>query len=140
MRDLKWGEAHRTAQVCIDSYEEGVFSGRFYHPIRPEGESFRSLSQFLLKMEALFDEMARPQADTEVRTFGVCTSPPPEKPDPSQEVKGLLATFRLRVLFRQHSSWQGEVIWTEQAKYQCFRSVMELIHLLDSALRREEAV
>lgn len=138
MRDLKWGEEYRTTQVCVDSYEEGVLVGRFYHPLRLEGESFRSLSQYLLKMEGLFDEMARPQSDTKVRSFGVWSAPRAEKPRLSQEIKGRLATFRVRILFRQHSSWQGEIIWIEKALSQRFRSVLELIHLLDSALRREK--
>ena len=137
MRDLTWGEEYKTTQVCVDSYEEGILAGRFYHPMRTEGEAFHSLSQFLLKLDGLFDEMARPQADTTVRSFGAWVALQPERPALSREVKGLLATFRLRILFRQHSSWQGEIIWVERAMSQCFRSVLELVHLLDSALRKE---
>ncbi|MCI8823179.1 MAG: hypothetical protein HFI15_11875 [Lachnospiraceae bacterium] len=52
--------------------------------------------------------------------------------------KGTQATFLIRVMYRQHSSWQGEVTWVEQRKKEYFRSALELLRLLDSALRAEE--
>ena len=48
-----------------------------------------------------------------------------------------LATFRVSVLFRQNASWQGTLLWTERAVDAQFRSVLELIRLLDSALTEE---
>ena len=49
--------------------------------------------------------------------------------------RGALATFRLRILFRQNSSWQGFVSWVEGRQEESFRSTLELLMLLDSALR-----
>ena len=49
--------------------------------------------------------------------------------------RGTAATFELRILFRQHASWQGELLWLERSDRQSFRSVLELITLMDSALR-----
>ena len=49
--------------------------------------------------------------------------------------KGALATFQIQVIFRQHTSWQGMVVWQERHMEQSFRSVLELILLMDSALR-----
>ena len=40
--------------------------------------------------------------------------------------------FFVRVIFREHNSWQGEVRWNGQRAY--FRSTLELICLLNSAL------
>jgi len=45
-----------------------------------------------------------------------------------------VATFRLRVIFRQHTSWQGTLLWQDERQEESFRSVLELIHLIDSAL------
>lgn len=134
MRNPMWGSEYCAALLCVDAYEEGVCRGRFYHPLRPEGEVFHSLVQFFLKLEELFDEMDRPQADTKARTFGPRVSSKGEKPELPGEKVGALSTFWVRVLFRQHASWQGELLWTEKGKRQAFRSVLELIHLLDSAL------
>ena len=41
----------------------------------------------------------------------------------------------MRILFRQNASWQGELLWMEKNARQSFRSVLELITLMDSALR-----
>lgn len=40
--------------------------------------------------------------------------------------------FFVRVIFREHNSWQGEVRWNGQRAY--FRSALELLCLLNSAL------
>ena len=45
-----------------------------------------------------------------------------------------LATFQSTVLFRQNASWQGSLIWREKELDAPFRSVLELIGLIDNAL------
>jgi len=52
--------------------------------------------------------------------------------------RGAKATFELKILFRQHTSWQGTVVWREKKTEHSFRSVLELVLLLDSALRELE--
>lgn len=126
------GNEYRTTVVCVDSYENGVPVGRFYNPYC-KGETFQSLTQFLLKMEDLLDGMQLPQAFNAVRAFG----PPPERteepPDEGRQA-GKRATFAVRVLFRQNASWQGSVTWLEGRREESFRSVLELILLMDSAV------
>ena len=141
MQDKKWGNAYRTMLICVDSCTEGVLAGRIYHPLLPGGESFRSLMELLLRMERLLDQMLFPQPFTARRSF----SSPPVLPDtgpPAQEgCRGACATFSVRVLFRQNASWQGSVVWMEQNREESFRSVLELLELMSSALpaREEEA-
>ena len=50
---------------------------------------------------------------------------------------GDVATFAVRVLFRQNASWQGSILWVEGDREESFRSVLELIFLLDSAAGAE---
>ena len=50
------------------------------------------------------------------------------------ELKGESATFIVKVQYRQNSTWQGTVIWTEKNKKQAFRSALELLKLIDGAL------
>ena len=38
----------------------------------------------------------------------------------------------------ENATWQGSVLWTEKSVTQNFRSALELIKLLDSALTIEE--
>ena len=44
------------------------------------------------------------------------------------------ATFVINVLYRQNASWQGTINWLNEGKTQSFRSTLELIRLMDSAL------
>ena len=45
-------------------------------------------------------------------------------------------TFVVQILNTQNSTWQGTVTWTEGGKQEHFRSTLELIQLVDSALQR----
>lgn len=43
-------------------------------------------------------------------------------------------TFVVQVLNTQNSTWQGTVTWTNGKKQESFRSALELMKLIDSAL------
>ena len=47
---------------------------------------------------------------------------------------GDIGTFIVRVQHRQNSSWQGRITWMEENKTLQFRSVWELIKLIESAV------
>jgi len=129
-----WVNENRKIMICIDDYDEGVLKGRFYHAAQGMS-SFRSLTQFLLKMESTLEEMQEPQSYTAKRTFSSMLSSDDHLTSHDRFRKGARATFELKVLFRQHSSWQGVVVWKDRNTEQSFRSVLELVFLLDSALR-----
>lgn len=48
-------------------------------------------------------------------------------------------TFIVNIISSQNSSWQGTVDWAEGRRRQAFRSEMELIRLMDSALSEQRA-
>ena len=50
-----------------------------------------------------------------------------------ESARGEIATFVVKVYWRQNSSWQGTITWCEKDTQQSFRSVLELIKLIDSA-------
>lgn len=133
----QWGNAYRTTVVCVDSYDEHVLRGRLYNPHQPEGIAIRSVMEFLLRMEDLLDDMHFPQSFSAVRSFGA----PPERtaasPPAAERQEGQRATFAVRVLFRQNASWQGSLTWLEEGKEESFRSVLELLLLMHSALDPE---
>ena len=128
-----WGEEYRTTVVCVDSYEEGVPKGRFYNPYMSGEKCFGSLTQFLQEMENTLETMDFPRAFTAVRTFAPLPQKEEEGP-PGQPQPGEEATFKIRILFRQNASWQGSVTWLEGKREQSFRSALELIMLMGSAL------
>lgn len=132
-----WISDMRKIIVCVDAYDDGIMKGRFYHAYQ-DVYYFESLSQFLMKTEQVLEQMQEPQAYTSKRAFGYVQIPQEKTPPPAQFRKGIKATFELQVLFRQHSSWQGLVRWKDRQEEESFRSVLELVLLMDSALRDME--
>ena len=56
----------------------------------------------------------------------------------SKNLVGHKASFIVRVTIRQNATWQGSISWTERGVTKHFRSALELIKLIDSALDEEE--
>ena len=127
----------RRFTVCIDRYENEELSGCFYHPQLKQARRFQSTTRFLLEMEQVLNEVKFPDSFTALRTFapaedsapGPMAHPPPE---------GRIATFTVRILFRQHASWQGSITWLEGRREQSFRSVLELLLLIHGAIGTQE--
>ena len=132
MENQPWNR--QTILVCVDGYENGVPRGRLSFPGQP-GERFGSLSQLLIRVEWLLEHSGGPQAFTIPRIFALVEPPTAAHAGAAGMTRGTAATFELRILFRQHASWQGELLWLDRRDRQSFRSVLELITLMDSALR-----
>ena len=133
------GEASRTTMICVDSYEQGVLSGRFYnYGQENECKAFRSLTQLLVGMEQMLDTTNSPQSFMAKREFFPVVEPKLDSPDDGALRKGQTATFVVKILFRQHASWQGTIVWMEEKCEQTFRSVLELILLMNGALSKTE--
>ena len=49
-------------------------------------------------------------------------------------------TFVVRILNTQNATWQGTVTWTERRVSRNFRSALELLRLLDSAVEPPASV
>ena len=138
MIDPSWSRDRSRTIICLDSYRNGVPEGRIYDP-QMGTESFKSLSQFLIKMDSMLDDVQMPQSYTAKRTFPTITEPLEYTAPHHPMGRGAKATFELQVIFRQHTSWQGIVTWLEGRVEQSFRSVLELVVLMDSALRDAES-
>lgn len=132
-----YGNEYRTTVVCVDRYRRGAISGRLYHPRLPDGAEFFSLLEFFREMEDLLDGMDFPQSFTAVRSFSASPLRPEGPPAPAAQ-EGRCGTFLLRILFRQNASWQGSVTWLEGRQEESFRSALELVLLMDSALKEKE--
>ncbi|MDL2237945.1 hypothetical protein LJC56_08985 [Christensenellaceae bacterium OttesenSCG-928-K19] len=48
------------------------------------------------------------------------------------------ATFLVQIVSQQHATWQGTVKWLEENKEIPFRSELELLRLMDSAIEKED--
>ena len=99
--------------LSVASYENKEISGAAVCPALHRRCVFSNLTQLLLKMEDMLNELNTPQRAMELRTFGSWR----EQPSPQEERESagpVLATMKVTVLFRQNASWQGTVEWTEQ--------------------------
>ena len=122
--------------VCIDAYQEHVLKGRLQSGAWAGEMAFASLMDFFKQIEQLLDEQLPPQAFTTMRRFGPAVKPDKVRSGVGQSTPGKLATFYLRILFRQNASWQGTVLWSEGGQEERFRSALELALLMDSALEQ----
>lgn len=43
-------------------------------------------------------------------------------------------TFIVKIMNQQNSTWQGSLTWVEEQKTEYFRSVLELIKMMDEAV------
>lgn len=132
-----WPQDGGKSLVCVDSYDGGVMKGRIVSAFH-ETECFDSLSGFLVRMDAMLDENRMPQSSITQRTFSDFLQPMISRPPVSRCSRGQQATFELQVLFRRNASWQGRLLWKEKNREQTFRSVLEMVFLMDSALRSME--
>lgn len=56
----------------------------------------------------------------------------------SLENRGDEATFVVHIKYRQNATWQGRVTWADKKQSMNFRSALELLKLIDSALDEDE--
>ncbi len=140
--------------ICIDEYNSGEMKGRIFSSVHDEPETFNSVITLVKTIDRIFDEGEYPQATMRCRGFNKSGADTSAKggsasgkaiPDPSKtlsakpNVKGKKATFSVRVMFRQNASWQGTLCWLEKNREESFRSVLELMMLIDSAFEAERA-
>ena len=128
--------------LCINGSNEGDLSGVFYHSYSTESVPFSGIGQMVLRMEKLYDYLRFPYPGTNSRTFGEekkLTRMTEERKkimsdDALLSKHGDIGTFVVRVQHRQNSSWQGRITWMEEDKTVQFRSVWEMIKLIESAV------
>ena len=132
--------------VCVNEMREAGPVGSVYHKYSDEGYTFRNEFDILRYMEKVMDYCQYPQSSTQLRTFGNETYQYREKKkvetmvtaDELLEKSGELATFVIHVKYRQNSTWQGDIFWTEKQEKRNFRSALELLKLIDGALDQIE--
>ncbi len=144
MEKSQWYIGSPTGVVlCIDERgENGNLEGRLYHGYTEDEVEIRSLDQLPHLLETLFNELKFPYPSTNERSFrkeNRIQKSQKEKRKVMSDEKllnkhGDLGSFIICVQHRQNSSWQGRITWMENNKTLYFRSVWELIKLIDSAL------
>lgn len=111
----------REAVVMVNSYKNGILDGCLQHPRLQNKEKLYSLSQMILLLNNLMDLENCPNRPLPL----VC----PERDDGSED-----AVFRIQILFREHYTWQGKLVWENGNQEVVFHSALELMQLLDEIL------
>lgn len=135
----KISEDLKNILICVDSYEDKLISGRIYNGFWNKEIPFNNLYQMLFCIINILDKMNFPLSATEKRTFVNIDNDtfemPQSKNEQSEEYSlGKLATFNIKVLFRQKSCWQGSIAWIEGKCANSFRSTLEMLMLIDNAI------
>lgn len=146
-------QSPNVVNLCIDTYDGERQGGRLWNQYMTEPFCFSTLIEALESMEALYDRLCYPYASTETRSFleegcrevgeeGILDTRGREHRvvEPFHRLishRGQDATFIIRVQYRQHSSWQGEIVWVDGGRRRYFRSVLELLKLIDSAMEKD---
>ena len=135
--------APNLVNICIDGHDSSEILGRFYTKHTSKPTAFSGTTSLFKNLEMYFDEIGFPQASTKMRSFSKQNAfsanntrkvqPEMSKNDITTQ-KGEKGTFVVNVQYRQNSTWQGNVVWAEKNVTQNFRSALELLKLIDSAL------
>ena len=128
--------------LCMDSRQGHELRGRLFHSYSDSSTAFGDLGQMTLLMEKLFDELQFPFPSTNERTFIPQNKPYSQRQERTKimsdeqllQKHGDIGTFIVRVQHRQNSSWQGRITWMEEDKTIQFRSVWEMIKLIENAM------
>lgn len=121
--------------ISVDSYDDKVLAGRLWYGHAGSETKFTGFMQLLLLTEKALGKQRR-RGEGRCKSF-VRPDPAQEEPadfQPAVPTRGALATFHMRILFRQNTSWQGLLTWVDAKQEENFRSTLELAVLLDSAL------
>lgn len=112
------------AVIIIQSYHDGIMDGYLQHPWLHKDEKIYSLSQLVLLLNSLLD-------------LKNCPGSPLPFVSSACSKQDSIAVFRIQVLFREHHTWQGRLVWQNRNQETVFHSTLELLQLMDEILTGE---
>lgn len=129
----------KTTIIKVYSYQNKNIRGVICNPFFEKDIIFENMMQMITIVERISDSLVFPQKAMQLRQFSDTNQPAVDKSfdfEVSSDFNTLLpiATFELEILFRQNASWQGTLVYAEQNLSSSFRSVLELLILMDSVL------
>ena len=128
-------------RICVDELGEGGIRGRVVSRRLTEPMRFSDVGHLLLQLEEVFDRQNFPQAFERRRTFGARqeesslplaqTLEQGMDPEEVARAAGQVTTFDLYVITRRNTTWQGFVDWLDGSPRSHYKSVLELLKLID---------
>ncbi len=128
--------------LCVDALRACGPAGRLFHSYREDALPFAGADEMIFRMEELYNALNFPHPGTNERSFAPVKKTGIHYTERDRIMKdeallskhGDLGTFIVRVQHRQNSSWQGRITWMEQDKTISFRSVWEMVKLIENAV------
>lgn len=124
--------------LSIDSFDNRLLKGQVFHESLDHGQVFGSLLEMIHLLEGLFDRQHYPMKSVDQRFFGKI--PPKARRAYTgggkkwEEDLGNGEIFRLRVKYRYHATWQGEIKNLGHGKTYDFLSFLELMEYFNREL------
>ena len=128
--------------LCVNGMGDGGPAGELYHSYRENSIPFECADDMVFHMEELYNALNFPRLGSNERSFTPMKKTEEHYTERDRIMKdetllskhGDLGTFIVRVQHRQNSSWQGRITWMEQDKTVSFRSVWEMVKLIENAV------
>lgn len=128
--------------ICINKKCGTDVAGVFNHSYCKKEKQFHSFDELIYEMGRFYDRVGFPQPGNNERTFGKEVGHGIRRErlvkvmndDELLKKHGDLGSFLVQVQHRQNSSWQGRVTWLEENKTIYFRSIWEMLKLMESAI------
>jgi len=168
MTKFKYKDLLPYLYIHISSFDDYFWSGEVQNPFIGYKQEFKGILECIKLLSAYFDEKDLALTPALLRTWYSKNIPSEEiffklfenkgKSDLIQEeVKKLMqikfenyeekigsTDFLLKICFRQHYTWQGELHWigsdSRDSKKIFFRSLLELILLIEEAVEEEKKI
>ena len=123
--------------IKVFTYGDNDISGVVVNPYYKKEMYFKNFAQLIFIIEDLMDSLNFPQKSMESRVFSIETDNVRHRKIIEGEAPPgsvVTASFQLSVYFRQNASWQGNLVWMDKKMESSFRSVLELITLIDNVM------
>ena len=128
--------------VNVTRRADASMQGMVTHLISQQSREFRSLLELIRLISDRLDEMGMPVSGVKLRTWPDLhltlvkkgENKMDEKPAARDTSKVGDSAFLVRVMFRQNATWMGEIHWLNGEKKLYFRSMMEMLMLMQEAL------
>mgnify|MGYP004449260397 CR=1 FL=1 len=130
--------APNIVNVCVDNKTEAEKKGRMYCCYRKDAFYFENELHLIREMERFMDSLNYPQKAMDMRSYSRHNKVQPvdrsERVNEVEDImkeRGTLGTFIIQVQYRQNATGQGKVIHVESGDVIEFRSVLELLKIMD---------
>ncbi|MBS6955259.1 MAG: hypothetical protein KH230_18735 [Enterocloster asparagiformis] len=117
----------RMCEVAVCNYRNNTIAGEVSNPAVKDRFVFENEFELMEHLEMMLGRRPADSEDSLVVT-----------PRQGSVCRGAIGpmTFLVRVLFWKNGTWQGTACWKEKGEHASFRSFLELLLMMDSAVRR----